>query len=46
MRRVNLFGDHYVLHEIPEPETLLILGLGVFGAIPREVCFKTKTREI
>jgi len=28
LRRTNLFGDHYVLHEIPEPAVGTFLGIG------------------
>jgi hypothetical protein len=32
LRRSQFYGDHYVLHEIPEPQSLLLLVLGCFFA--------------
>ena len=29
LRRADIYGDHYILHEIPEPSVLLIFGIGI-----------------
>jgi hypothetical protein len=31
LRRADTFGDHYLIHEVPEPATILLLAAGVVG---------------